>query len=131
MTPPTLRDHVAFLSPPVSVVSSSFKSMQSASETEEKADLKEEQFCTLNILVTLSGLIGTLKGTTLSFESTIPPDSPLLHALKNHSSRQTALASLRSTQISYINYPSYTLSSETAILPFPPHSKPLRQSNLR
>ncbi|OWZ57983.1 guanyl-nucleotide exchange factor [Cryptococcus neoformans 125.91] len=123
MTPPTLRDHVAFLSPPVSVVSSSFKSMQSASETEEKADLKEEQFCTLNILVTLSGLIGTLKGTTLSFESTIPPDSPLLHALKNHSSRQTALASLRSTQISYINYPSYTLSSETAILPFPPHSK--------
>lgn len=89
MTPPTLRDHVAFLSPPVSLASSSFKSIQSVSETEEKADLKEEQFCTLNILVTLSGLIGTLKGTTLSFESTIPPDSPLLQALKNHSSRQT------------------------------------------
>lgn len=123
MTPPTLRDHVAFLSPPVSLASSSFKSIQSVSETEEKADLKEEQFCTLNILVTLSGLIGTLKGTTLSFESTIPPDSPLLQALKNHSSRQTALASLRPTQISYINYPSYTLSSETTILPFPPHSK--------
>lgn len=97
--------------------------MQSTRETEGKAGLKEEQLCTLNILVTLSGLIGTLKGTDISFESTIPPDSPLLQALKNHSSRQTALASLRPTQISCINYPSYILSTETTILPFPPHSK--------
>lgn len=123
MTPPTLRDHVAFLSPPVSITSSSFKSMQSTRETEGKADLKEEQVSTLNILVTLSGLIGTVKGTNISFESTIPPDSPLLQALKNHSFRQSALASLGPTQISYINYPSYILSTETTILPFPPHSK--------
>ncbi|WVQ85958.1 hypothetical protein IAT38_008126 [Cryptococcus sp. DSM 104549] len=121
MTPPTLRDHVAFLSPPIPVASSSFTSKQPANETTEKE--AEECKGTVQILVTLSGLVATLQGTSITVESTIPPDSPLLVALRDASTRQQALSSLRPTHTSHNGFPSFTLSGETATLPFPPPSK--------
>ncbi|WWD20698.1 hypothetical protein CI109_105174 [Kwoniella shandongensis] len=123
MTPQTLRDHIAFLSPPVPLASSSYTSKQPSNESNSFNE-KEDPASNTNVLVTLSGLIGTLKGTTITFESTIPSDSPTLSALRDAATRQIALSSLRPTQANnYSSFPSFSLSSETASLPFPPPSK--------
>lgn len=109
MTPQTLRDHIAFLSPA----------------------LTSPGHAPASVLVTLSGLIGTLQGTRVVFESSVPPDSPLLHALKDETHRAGALGRLRPTQLSSTpnptaspsppsSYPSYVLSGESTSLPFPP-----------
>lgn len=106
MTPQTLRDHIAFLSPPLPTGTAA-----SAPPT--------------SVLVTLSGLIGTLRGTTVTFESSIPPDSPQLLALRDEAHRADVLSRLRPTQLASPNaqYPSYTLSGESTSLPFPPLGK--------
>ncbi|TXT11100.1 hypothetical protein VHUM_01851 [Vanrija humicola] len=106
MTPQTLRDHVAFLSPPI--------------------PLTGAQPPTASVLVTLSGLIGTLRGTTVTFESTVPSDSALISALREDSSRARVLSSLRPTELSApasAGFPSYTVSSDSTSLPFPPLGK--------
>ncbi|KAL1410017.1 hypothetical protein Q8F55_004019 [Vanrija albida] len=106
MTPQTLRDHVAFLSPPIA--------------------LTRAQSPTASVLVTLSGLIGTLRGTTVTFESTVPSDSALISSLREDSSRARVLSSLRPTELSApssAGFPSYTVSSDSTSLPFPPLGK--------
>ncbi|ODN99475.1 hypothetical protein L198_03319 [Cryptococcus wingfieldii CBS 7118] len=101
MTPQTLRDHVTFISPPVH-----------SGEQES-----------VSVIVTLSGLIGTLKGRNITIESAIPPDSPLLRSLKDPATRQSILASLRPAQTPSSAFPCLTLSPESAVLSFPPPSK--------
>ncbi|KAK8850516.1 hypothetical protein IAR55_004434 [Kwoniella newhampshirensis] len=126
MTPQTLRDHIAFLSPPVPLASSSFTSKLPGNGT-RSLDGKDEHAGSTSVLVTLSGLIGTFKGTTITIESTIPSDSPLHTALRDSATRQIGLSSLRPTQTQSPNdsstFPSFSLSSETATLPFPPPAK--------
>ncbi|WVO17428.1 hypothetical protein L204_105120 [Cryptococcus depauperatus] len=121
MTPPTLRDHIAFVSPPISMTPFVH---QSESETNDEGQ-SEESAEAISVLVTLSGLMGTIRGTRVTIESTIPLDCPILQALRNEMSRQSVLASLRPTQIGSTNFPSFTISHEAAILSFPPPSKHL------
>ncbi|GMK54659.1 hypothetical protein CspeluHIS016_0112450 [Cutaneotrichosporon spelunceum] len=104
MTPQTLRDHVAFLSPPLATPSGS-----------------------ANVLVTLSGLIGSLQGGTVTFESCVPSDAPLLHALRNEDHRAGVLSRLRPTHLATVplpsipsSYPSFHLAPESTSLSFPP-----------
>lgn len=96
MTPQTLRDHIGFLAPP---------SGDGA------------------VVITLSGLIGTLRSTELSFESTAP-GSPLLAALRDDEKRTAMLSTFRPTESSEASeFPGFTVSSESASLPFPPLGK--------
>ncbi|KAK4685811.1 hypothetical protein P7C73_g4329, partial [Tremellales sp. Uapishka_1] len=112
MTPQTLRDHIAFLSPFHPLSNTGDHSSSTAS---------------IAIVVTLSGLVGTLSGTTITFESTIPSDSPMLSALRDSVLRPTALSSLRPTHIPWPTssppFPYFSLSADTANLPFPPLGK--------
>ncbi|WVQ70671.1 hypothetical protein IAR50_000193 [Cryptococcus sp. DSM 104548] len=101
MTPQTLRDHVTFISPPV----------QSGEQE------------SVSVIVTLSGLIGTLKGSDITIESAIPPDSLLLRSLRDPATRQSTISSLRPTQTPSSSFPCFTISSESAVLSFPPPSK--------
>ncbi|EJT51854.1 guanyl-nucleotide exchange factor [Trichosporon asahii var. asahii CBS 8904] len=96
MTPQTLRDHIGFIAPP---------SGDGA------------------VVITLSGLIGTLRGTVLSFESTAP-GSPLLAALRDDEKRTAMLSTFRPTETSEaLEFPGFTVSSEPSSLPFPPLGK--------
>ncbi|WWC92284.1 uncharacterized protein L201_007238 [Kwoniella dendrophila CBS 6074] len=125
MTPQTLRDHVAFISPPVPVASSSFTSKQpgnAVSDSRQAKDISEN----ISVFVTLSGMIGTIKDDLITFESIVPLDSPLIRDLRDATTRQSVLSSLRPTHMLTLNtssFPSFTLSKETASLPFPPPSK--------
>ncbi|WVR08545.1 hypothetical protein IAU60_005600 [Kwoniella sp. DSM 27419] len=122
MTPQTLRDHIAFISPPMPSASSSYTSKLPGIYVNE--DLDNEN---THVLVTLSGMIGTLNGTSICFESTVPSESSLMNALRDVTTRQAVLASLRSTQlvtlVSSSSFPNFTISAETASLSFPPPSK--------
>lgn len=96
MTPQTLRDHIGFIAPP---------SGDGA------------------VVITLSGLIGTLRGTELSFESTAP-GSPLLAALRDDEKRTAMLSTFRPTETSEASeFPGFTVSATPASLPFPPLGK--------
>ncbi|WVW80846.1 hypothetical protein I302_102836 [Kwoniella bestiolae CBS 10118] len=128
MTPQTLRDHVAFIAPPVPLASSSFTSKQpgnASSEPDEREDPAIDSIC---VLVTLSGMIGTIKNDSITFESTVPSDSPLIRDLRDATTRQSVLSTLRpthttSSSLTSSSFPTFNLSNETAILPFPPPSK--------
>lgn len=64
--------------------------------------------------------------TTVTFESTVPSDSALISALREDSSRARVLSSLRPTELSAppsAGFPSYTVSSDSTSLPFPPLGK--------
>ncbi|WVQ95627.1 hypothetical protein IAU59_002725 [Kwoniella sp. CBS 9459] len=132
MTPQTLRDHIGFISPPVPLASSSSTSKlpghASIAGDHEKGSMDTD--INTHVLVTLSGLVGTLRGSHITLESTLPADSPLLAALKDATARQTVLSSLRPTDTqtststsSASSFPSFTVSSDSAVLPFPPPSK--------
>ncbi|ORY31203.1 hypothetical protein BCR39DRAFT_526838 [Naematelia encephala] len=114
MAPQTLRDHIAFISPPISVPVISDESGSSEKPSE----------INVSVVVTLSGLLGTLSGSNIVFESSLPPDSLVLAALREPSTRQSALASLKPTHLPSLfaspTFPAYSLSSESAILSFPP-----------
>ena len=62
--------------------------------------------------------------TTVSFESVIPPESPFVIALRLSAHRGVALSSFRPSHVlppsSSPPFPSYTISAESATLPFPP-----------
>ncbi|KAL7422907.1 hypothetical protein Q5752_002204 [Cryptotrichosporon argae] len=105
MTPQTLRDHIAFLSPPLAVIA------------------PDGQQGATSVLVTLSGLIGTLSGDVVTFESAVPSDSPLLSALRDATARTAVLSSLRPTALSSAHLPTIQLSTESATLSFPPLGK--------
>nr|XP_019007358.1 uncharacterized protein I206_07924 [Kwoniella pini CBS 10737]OCF46139.1 hypothetical protein I206_07924 [Kwoniella pini CBS 10737] len=128
MTPQTLRDHVAFVAPPVPLASSSYTSKQPGNSSQifniEKATSNE---C-VSVVVTLSGLIGTIRDDLITFESSVPYESPLIRDLRDASTRQSVLSSLRPTHAlsstaSSSSFPSFTVSKDTASLPFPPPSK--------
>lgn len=55
VTPQTLRDHIAFVSPPLSA--SSAESMRAGNEPYD--DIEKES---ISVVVTLSGLVGSLRG---------------------------------------------------------------------
>ncbi|BEI81409.1 hypothetical protein CcaverHIS002_0205690 [Cutaneotrichosporon cavernicola] len=104
MTPQTLRDHIAFLSPALPTPSGP-----------------------ASVLVTLSGLVGSLQSGTVTFESCVPPDSSLLHALRNEDHRAGVLSRLRPTHLAApplpslpSPYPPFTLAPESTSLSFPP-----------
>ncbi|WRT70689.1 uncharacterized protein IL334_007687 [Kwoniella shivajii] len=125
MTPQTLKDHIAFIAPPVPLASSSFTSKQPGNDTSRVSAEKEVLGESASVFVTLSGMIGTLRDDAISIESTVPFDSPLLRDLRDANTCQSVLSSLRPTQIfsSISTFPSFTLSKDAAILPFPPPSK--------
>ncbi|WWD08310.1 hypothetical protein V865_006421 [Kwoniella europaea PYCC6329] len=128
MTPQTLKDHVAFIAPPVSLASSSFTSKQPGNALEASSDEKTSTMDSVSVFVTMSGMIGTIQNDTVSFESTVPPDSPLIRDLRDATTRQSVLSTLRPTHTSSSSsssslFPTFILSKETAILPFPPPSK--------
>ncbi|OCF43608.1 guanyl-nucleotide exchange factor [Kwoniella heveanensis CBS 569] len=130
MTPQTLRDHIGFISPPVPLASSSSTSKLPGHASSAEELEKDALEINTHVLVTLSGLVGTLRGTSITFESTLPYDSPLLAALKDATTRQTVLSSLRPTEThaststpNVASFPSFTISPDTAVLPFPPPSK--------
>ncbi|WVF68072.1 hypothetical protein IAT40_002835 [Kwoniella sp. CBS 6097] len=130
MTPQTLRDHIGFISPPVPLASSSSTSKHPGHASNAEDDEKDASETNTHVLVTLSGLIGTLRGNNVTFESTLPADSPLLVALKDAAIRPSVLSSLRPTAIQSTTsasnastFPSFTVSPDTAFLPFPPPSK--------
>ncbi|EIW69899.1 hypothetical protein TREMEDRAFT_73653 [Tremella mesenterica DSM 1558] len=111
ITPQILRDHIIYLGPSVSLPSS---------------EGGKESTTTCNVIVTLSGLVGTLHNSELSFQSIVPNDSPLLQALRDPSSRSAAISALRPTLFPLpppTYFPSFTLSTDTASLVFPPPSK--------
>lgn len=65
--------------------------------------------------------------SSISFESSLPSESPLLAILRNSDLRNPSLSSLRPTHtslpISPIAFPNYTLSDNNTLLPFPPFLK--------
>ena len=134
-----LRDHVAFISP---VISLSHSGLQSKNKRKGSSSDGYEDL--VSVLVTLSGLVGTIREyvqnartvhgsrlTTLSsmlnIESALSVDSPLFLAVRNPAARAAALSTLRPTTLttssSSAAFPAYNLSTETTILPFPPLSK--------
>lgn len=118
MTPQTLRDHIAFLSPSISTPSGP-----------------------ASVLVTLSGLIGTLQSGSVAFESCVTPDAALLHALRHEDHRADVLGRLRPTHLasppvsSHLSspYPEFTLAPESTSLSFPPPGRgaPDKRSDVR
>ncbi|KAK6906608.1 hypothetical protein I203_100594 [Kwoniella mangroviensis CBS 8507] len=128
MTPQTLKDHVAFIAPPVPLASSSFTSKQPGNASQASSDEKPSTMDSVSVFVTMSGMIGTIQNDIVSFESTVPSDSPLIRDLRDATTRQSVLSTLRPTHTtsspsSSSLFPTFTLSKETAILPFPPPSK--------
>nr|XP_018259602.1 uncharacterized protein I303_07670 [Kwoniella dejecticola CBS 10117]OBR81760.1 hypothetical protein I303_07670 [Kwoniella dejecticola CBS 10117] len=128
MTPQTLRDHVAFIAPPLPLASSSFTSKQPGNAPAGSSDEQSALSDSSSVFVTLSGLIGTTKEDVITFESTVPFDSPLIRDLRDAATRQSVLSTLRPTHIyspstSSSSFPTFTVSKDTAVLPFPPPSK--------
>jgi hypothetical protein len=113
VTPQILRDHIVFM------VSSDSSSRRPSKGKEASRTDTEELF------VSLSGMLGTIKGSKICFESMMPPDSPLMQAIRDPALRQATILSLRSTttSTSSTSYPSFELSADAAALPFPPVNK--------
>jgi len=113
VTPQILRDHIVFM-----VSSDSSTRRPSKGKEASRADVDE-------LFVSLSGMLGTMKGSKICFESMLPPDSSLMQAIRDPALRQATILSLRSalTSASSSSYPSFELSADTAALPFPPINK--------
>jgi hypothetical protein len=110
-TPQILRDHIVFLSPPDTPATSQLKG--------KERDDNVESVC---MVVSLSGMIGTMRGGKVQFESILPSDSPLVQALRDISLRQASISCLRPTSLgtSTTQASAFDLSVESASLPFPP-----------
>lgn len=77
------------------------------------------------MFVSLSGMLGTMRGSKICFESILPSDSTIMQAVKETALRQAAISALRPTCTSSSStfFPTYDVSTDTAILPFPPLNK--------
>jgi hypothetical protein len=77
------------------------------------------------MFASLSGMLGTMRGNKICFESILPPDSTIMQAVRDTALRQTAISALRPTCTSSSStfFPTYDISTDTAILPFPPLNK--------
>jgi len=77
-------------------------------------------------VVTLSGLRGSLKESTLTFQSILSPTCKSFQPLHTPSLRISGLLDLppmRTTSLQH-SYPKFTVYPNTAMLPIPPHKKP-------
>lgn len=92
ITPKIMKDHVLF-----------------HQETETKG----------TIVVTMSGLLGVREGGAIVFQSSLAVDSPVLQALREPSTRSSAMSDLYPL-LSNTGFPTFTCGDDSSTLPLPP-----------